>query len=156
MRLHDRTKRRLMLTTFVGACLMPTLANVAWCLSLRLPSRCAATEQRIGRLLGLRAEIGHIEDPRPGMLRIANLSLKDPASSSTVLTCSSVEVIRHGTSVNVLIRGARVEKHQFDALCSAVLYAAEPRAADVLPAVNLSIEHLAFAGNPHGLLDIEV
>lgn len=93
-RLHDRTRRRLLLVAFVLLCVLPTVLVAGWCAWRNRPGRTVAEAQRLGRLLGLRVVLESYEHTRPGVIRYSGLQLADPETAEPVFRCPTLVVSR--------------------------------------------------------------
>jgi len=86
-RLHDRTRRRVLLAGFVLLCVVPTVLVAGWCAWRNRPGKTADEAERLGRLLGLRVALGRFEHARLGVVRYRDVELSDPETGRVLLRC---------------------------------------------------------------------
>ncbi len=86
-RLHDRTRRRLLLVAFGLLCVVPTLLVAGWCAWRNRPWRAAAEAGRLASLLGFHVTLEKFEHLRPGVVRYRGLELADTETAESVLHC---------------------------------------------------------------------
>lgn len=92
--LHETTKIHLCRAAFVGGCLVPTLAVLAWGVVVHLPAYTRAHERAISQQLGLHAQLTRASSPRPGTMLYEWLELSDPDTRQLLARLPFVEV-RH-------------------------------------------------------------
>jgi len=94
-RVHDRVRRRMALTVFVGLAIVPTAGVLAWGVARRLPSHVAAEAEALARRLGLDVALADVEHPRPGAVRYHGVELTNPENHRTILRCRRLEAAWH-------------------------------------------------------------
>jgi hypothetical protein len=92
--LHDRTRRKLLLTGFVLICVLPTCAVAGWCLWRNSPWETRLAAERLQQRLGWTVKLERLRHPRPGTEVYENLELLDPETGRTIFTCRAVQVAR--------------------------------------------------------------
>jgi hypothetical protein len=95
-RLREITKIRLCRAAFFAVCLAPTLAVLAWSVTIRLPEYRQAHERAIGALLGLEARLTRVSSPRPDTTLYEWLELWDPDRKQLLARLPLVEVRDEG------------------------------------------------------------
>lgn len=75
--LHETTQRRVCRVSFLALCVVPTLLTLAGVAYCNRPWRQADWQQTLGQRLHVRAELGDIVRPRPGVTVLSNLRLAD-------------------------------------------------------------------------------
>jgi len=90
--LHDRTRRRVTLTAFALAGVLPLLLVGGWCLNRHLPGCAQAEADALGRQLGLAVKLEAVRHLRPGVVLYDGIELADPETGQTILRSRCLEV----------------------------------------------------------------
>ncbi|MDY0168048.1 MAG: hypothetical protein RBS80_15980 [Thermoguttaceae bacterium] len=130
--LHDRTRRRIVLAAFGAFGVLPTLLILLWGLSRQTPWHTMAAARRLENVLGLRVRMDRVRNTRPGVWRYERLSIFDPETGQTILSCEQLDVAYTG--------------HGSDAPATLVLRARRPVGADSATAVLYQVLSRAMQG----------
>lgn len=90
--MHEATWLKLMRTSFLLLCLLPTAAIVGWAVWEQSSFRTLAWEQTLRPSLGLIARIDRVSHPKPGQTRFEGVQLIDPETRQRVASTSYIEV----------------------------------------------------------------
>jgi len=90
-RLHDSTRRLICTATFLGFCVLPTLAIGGLAAIRRLPWGRQAEQQRLAGELGVAVSIESMAHTLPGVIRYKGLKLTDPETGLELLRCGELE-----------------------------------------------------------------
>ena len=80
--LHETTQRRVCRVTFIALCVVPTLLTLVGIAYCNRPWRQSDWQRTLAQRLHVRAELGGISRPRPGMTELCNLQLADLRTNS--------------------------------------------------------------------------
>jgi hypothetical protein len=90
--LHDKTRRRIALSAFVSAGVLPLLLTAGWCIDRHLPGCAQAEADALGRQLGLVVKLEAVRHLRPGVALYEGIELADPETGQTILRSRCLEV----------------------------------------------------------------
>jgi hypothetical protein len=88
--LYDHTRRQICMATFLGLCVLPTLAIAGLSISRHLPWHKQFEAQRLGQELGVDVSIESIEHTLPGRVRYADVKLTDPETGRELFRCAEL------------------------------------------------------------------
>lgn len=134
-RLHETTRRRVFLAAFVGFCLVPTAGVLAWGVGRMLPGHAREEAGRLGRVLGLRADVDKVRHPRPGVVVYEGVRLSDPDSGQALLGTARVTAEWSNSagpnaacteSLDLAVEGLQTDVAAAPRLCAVVLRALGP------------------------------
>ncbi len=97
-RLHQTTRRRLLLALFAATCLAPTLLVLARGSWRNSPWYRSSEAERLGRRLGLLATLDAVEHPWPGVVCYRGLELADPETGRPILRCDRIELVEQAVA----------------------------------------------------------
>jgi hypothetical protein len=154
-RMHDRTRRRVLMAGFVLLCVLPTVLVAGWCAWRNRPGKTADEAGRLGRMLGLRVALGRFEHARSGMVRYRDVELSDPETGRVLLRCPELT----GTRVNapksaggskavlqLTAQTAQLEARSIPRLGQVVTQLLRRETGGDVPNARLAIERLTLAG----------
>ena len=90
--MHEATQRRLVRTTFVLTCLVPTLGIVGWAIAWRLDIHAHRLQQQLGQQLGVLVQTSQLNHPRPNLVQIGRVELLDPETNERIASLHHVEL----------------------------------------------------------------
>ena len=115
--LHETTKIRLGRAAFVGLCVGPTCAVLAWCGFVGTPMYRRMHERAIAAHTGCGAHLEAVSSPRPGSLLYEGLELSDRDTGQPLARLPLVEVASRGPAVVVKLQfPATVNGSRLDAV----------------------------------------
>ena len=89
---HEKTLRRIGLVGFGLFCVAPTLAVLAWIISLHLPAHRRDVERSFSRILGMDVRIETVRHPKPGLTALEDVEIRTAESGEVILRSKSVEI----------------------------------------------------------------
>ena len=90
--LHDKTRRRVTLASFVLAGVAPLLLTAGWCVDRHLPGCARAEADALSRQLGLVVKLDAVRHLRPGVVLYDGIELADPETGQTILRSRCLDV----------------------------------------------------------------
>ncbi len=90
--MSDRTRRLICRTLFLVGCVLPTLAVGAWSAASASASHRDECARQLSQSLGLRASIGGVSYPRPGVTLYSAVELADQETAAPIARMRFLEV----------------------------------------------------------------
>lgn len=152
MGMHESTRRRLCRAAFWLVCVLPTALVLGWCHWQRQPGRVAEAEALLSSLTGLTARVATVSRPRPGVVRLVDVQLREPESSAEVASCERLEIRRYRNLIKVSLEGAQLDADRTGSLWPAIDRRMQRWQAD-WPAVTAHSPEIAVRSQ-HGKLTL--
>lgn len=92
-RLHDKTRRRICIASFLLLGALPTLCASAWCIGRHLPSCVRAESRELALQLGLDVKLERVSYVRPGAVLYHGVELADPETGQILLRSRLLEIV---------------------------------------------------------------
>ncbi len=115
---HETTQRRICRWAFVAFAIVPTLLALGTIIYVHRPWREADWQQTLSRQLHVRAEIGRVSNPRPGITRLADVRLADLRTGQPLCAISELRASWHGGELSLRCDELQVHAAQFSALAT--------------------------------------
>jgi len=113
MQLHQTSRRWICRTLFVFGCALPTLAVLVWAAAAQLPGRQRQWNERLGRLLDQRVEVGHVAHPRPGLVWLTDIHIRDVEFGHTLARLQKIELSHSGEQTVLRCFGGEAARADF-------------------------------------------
>ncbi len=139
--MHEITQRRVCRTVFVVGCVLPTLCAVAWIAFLHRPWRENDWQRMLQQQLHVRATVGEIRSPRPGVTQLLDVQFADLRSERSLGTIGELRV--EGWKSLLLADRIEISVAQFPAFAAAI---ATWISSEDMPALQLQAKTLRFVG----------
>ncbi len=149
--LHETTQRRVCRGLFLIACVLPTVATVAWIGYFYRPSRQADWQQTLTENLHVGAEAGEISSPRPGVTHVSQIRLTDLRSRRDLGLLTDLKIQWHGSRLVVEADHLETSIKQLPAIAATI---ATWLARDEQPTVELRIDRLSIVGRSSEALQL--
>lgn len=114
--MHQRTQRMLGRWLFVGLCVVPTLAVLAWGFVQNRPGYAKSWEQCLSRRLRLNVVVQRVSHPRPGATVLHNVRVSDPETKDRIARIRVIEAYRDEDGTLLVFSQPLVEGDQVGAL----------------------------------------
>ncbi len=150
--MHESTRRRLCRAAFWLVCVLPTALVLGWCHWQRQPGRVAEAETLLSSLTGLTARVSAVSRPRPGVVRLVGVQLREPESSAEVVSCERLEIRRYRNLIKVSLAGAELDADRVGRLWPAIDLRMQRWQAD-WPSVTVQSSEVAVRSQ-HGQLTL--
>ncbi len=139
--LHETTQRRVCRTAFVVGCVLPTLSVILWIAFLHRPWRENDWQRVLRQQMHVRATIGEIHSPYPGVTQLLEVQFADLRTERPL---GSIDELRiEGWKSLLVADRIEIAAAQFPAFASAI---ATWISAEGAPALQLQAETLRFVG----------
>jgi len=139
--MHETTQRRVCRTAFVVGCVLPTLCAVAWIAFLHRPWRGNDWQRMLQQRLHVRATVGEIRSPRPGVTQLLDVQFADLRSERSL---GSIGELRIESWKSLLVADRlEISAAQLPAFATAI---ATWISAEAMPAMQLQAESLHVVG----------
>jgi len=96
-----RTRKRIVRGLFLALGVVPLLVTFSWASWRSWHDTASRLADRWSRQLGLDVELVQVEHTSPGIMRLEGLHIADPESGRPMVLCSSVTLMRHGSSMTI-------------------------------------------------------
>lgn len=151
--MHESTRRRLCRAAFWLVCVAPTALVLGWCHWQQQPARVAEAEAQLSALTGLSAQVASVSRPRPGVLRLGDVQLREPEGGALVARCERLELRSFRKLLKVSAVGVRLEADRLAALWPAIDRRMQHWQAD-WPAVAVHCP-LVVVASKHGQMELQ-
>ena len=118
--LHETTQRRVCRVTFIALCVVPTLLTLVGIAYCNRPWRQSDWQRTLAQRLHVRAELGDITRPRPGMTELGNLQLADLRTDARLGSIDTLSFHRKDSRLILRADHLTIEAKQLPALVTAV------------------------------------
>ncbi len=118
--LHETTQRRVCRVTFIALCVVPTLLTLVGIAYCNRPWRQVDWQRTLAQSLHVRAELGDITRPRPGMTELWQLQLADLRTDAPLGSIDKLSFHRKNSRLILHADHLTIEAKQFPALVTAI------------------------------------
>jgi len=140
--MHEITQRRVCRAAFVVGCVLPTLCAIAWIAFLHRPWRENDWQRMLQQRLHVRATVGEIRSPRPGVTQLLDVRFSDLRSERSLGSIGELRI--EGWKSLLVADRIEISAGQLPAFAAAI---ATWVSSETMPAMQLQAETLRFVGS---------